>query len=437
MNQHKSLNGSRHGASSYSKMPIKRMLSYILLGTCCFYGGLMVGMSSSTTAAATPSCPEFKGCPECPTVGAPKVERALERPVVSSASGSAPNSGSSLPPSLSGFLANYGTIPRDDFLEHFDIGVPIDDTKDGQDEVLIFYSGQPTLPNKSNGGKYLSLSAEEATQNCLSMKVILQGPYNKNTKQCVAIVPQWESYYVHKYMRVARTGQNPLDAKLPLRYVSRSHNSKGQFASNPDAAKTKASHEVLVDYLQVLEGTLERLKPIAVQAAGKGKTIVVLVCNLGQSELFLNFVCGARAKGLDLSNLLMFATDKETYQLSQELGIAAFYDETIFADMPTTAANHYGDRVFARMMMAKVYCVHLVNQLGYNVLFQDVDVVWYRNPLPYFEQKGITEEWDMMFQDDGARSDRYAPYSPNTGRLRTNGNKYTAYLVDCFRSMLR
>jgi hypothetical protein len=150
------------------------------------------------------------------------------------------------------------------------------------------------------------------------------------------------------------------------------------------------------------------------------------VCNLGHAELFHNFVCGARAKGLDLSKLLMFATDKETYQLSKQLGIAAFYDETIFADMPTTAANAYGDKVFAKMMMAKVYCVHLVNQLGYNVLFQDVDVVWYRNPLPYFEQKEITEEWDMMFQDDGARgTSRYAPYSPNTGRPRTNGNKHS------------
>ena len=148
-------------------------------------------------------------------------------------------------------------------------------------------------------------------------------------------------------------------------------------------------------------------------------------------DLFQEHIIVGTTKEYAGSNLLLFATDKETYQLSQKLGIAAFYDETIFADMPTSAANSYGDRVFAKMMMAKVYCVHLVNQLGYNVLFQDVDVVWYRNPLPYFEQKEITEEWDMMFQDDGARSDRYAPYSPNTGtsRMRPYKRKQIEHLL--------
>jgi hypothetical protein len=420
MNQDKSLNGSK-SISSF-KMPIATMLSHLILGTCCFYVGVMVGMSSNMIATVDATSPVdaklvcFEtNCPECPTVATPKVERGLERPVVSSKSASR----SSLPASLNGFLVDYGTIPRDDFLETFEIGVPLDDTKDGQ-EVMIFYTGGQTLPNKSKDGKYLSLSAEEATQNCLTMKVVLQGKYNKDSKQCLAIVPQWESYHVHKFMRLSRNGKSPLDAKLPLRYVSRSHNTKGEYASSPNAAQTKASHDVLVEYLQNLEGTLGKLKPIAKSVAGKGKTIVVLVCNLGQAELFHNFVCGARAKGLDLSKLLMFATDKETYALAQKLGIAAYYDEKIFANMPTSAANNYGDRIFAKMMMAKVYCVHLVNQLGYNVLFQDVDVVWYRNPLTYFEQPGITDEWDMMFQDDGARSDRFAPYSPNTGRLQSS-----------------
>jgi hypothetical protein len=66
------------------------------------------------------------------------------------------------------------------------------------------------------------------------------------------------------------------------------------------------------------------------------------------------------------------------------------------------------------MMMAKVYSVHLMSVLGYDILFQDVDVVWYKNPLSFFEspQSG---DFDIYFQDDGAHSARYAPYSPNTG----------------------
>jgi hypothetical protein len=145
----------------------------------------------------------------------------------------------------------------------------------------------------------------------------------------------------------------------------------------------------------------------------KSNAFVVMVCNKGQSVLLHNFVCNARAKGLDLSRVVMFATDEYTRKLCEELGIAAFYDEGIFGSMPETAAMRYGDRSFAKMMMAKVFCVHLVISLGYDVLFQDVDVIWWKNPLEYFVQ--ADPEWDMFFQDDGARSVRYQPYSPNTG----------------------
>ena len=48
------------------------------------------------------------------------------------------------------------------------------------------------------------------------------------------------------------------------------------------------------------------------------------------------------------------------------------------------AADEYGDDKFTAMMMAKVICVQLVSMLRFNFLFQDVDVVWYKNPLRYF-----------------------------------------------------
>ena len=48
-------------------------------------------------------------------------------------------------------------------------------------------------------------------------------------------------------------------------------------------------------------------------------------------------------------------------------------------------------------MLAKVICVHLVNDLGYDLLFQDVDVSWYRNPFDYF-QAAENDGFDMYFQ---------------------------------------
>lgn len=99
--------------------------------------------------------------------------------------------------------------------------------------------------------------------------------------------------------------------------------------------------------------------------------------------------------------------------------------------MPEQAAARYGDGKFTGMMMAKVFCVHLLTQLDYNVLFQDVDVVWYRNPVEYFLRE-IDDDFDIYFQDDGAHSVRYAPYSPNTGFYFVRAIDRTRYLFNCF-----
>lgn len=55
-----------------------------------------------------------------------------------------------------------------------------------------------------------------------------------------------------------------------------------------------------------------------------------------------------------------------------------------FGDVPTGAASRYGDRKFVAMMLAKTLVPQLVSMLGYDFLFQDVDIVWYKNPISYF-----------------------------------------------------
>ena len=85
-------------------------------------------------------------------------------------------------------------------------------------------------------------------------------------------------------------------------------------------------------------------------------------------------------------------------------------------------------------MFAKVVCVQLINHLGYDLLFQDVDVVWYKNPLEYFhDTTNPYHDFDMYFQDDGAHSARYAPYSANSGFYYVRSNEKTRYL---FTSLL-
>ena len=89
------------------------------------------------------------------------------------------------------------------------------------------------------------------------------------------------------------------------------------------------------------------------------------------------------------------------------------------------------------MTTCKVLCVLYPLLLGYDVLFQDVDIVWLtpdRDPLRFFQDESSKlSHFDVIFQHDGANSIRYAPYSANSGFYYARANKRTQYL---FTSLL-
>ena len=75
-----------------------------------------------------------------------------------------------------------------------------------------------------------------------------------------------------------------------------------------------------------------------------------MVTNQGQAQLFWNFVCVARARSVDLSHLLLFASDVETHELAQTLGMLTFFDESVrlwgSACWSSLCANDRAPRVF-------------------------------------------------------------------------------------------
>jgi len=90
--------------------------------------------------------------------------------------------------------------------------------------------------------------------------------------------------------------------------------------------------------------------------------------------------------------------------------------------------------MYKTIVLRKVVAVHLVNMLGYDLLFQDVDIVWYRDPLKLFHnQTHSLSKFDILFADDGARWVMTFPYSANTGFFYARHNERTRHL---FRSWL-
>jgi hypothetical protein len=270
------------------------------------------------------------------------------------------------------------------------------------------------------------------------MKIVVTNPKpkrpktrpDKEHKQCIAIMGNWESAHVHKWKRPE--GRR----KQELKYAP------SQRAELPSREETRASNSDLQSYLSVYEDARENLRPIADKVARGGSVdgergpIVVMVANHGQSQFFINFVCAANSRGLDISRILLFATDQETYHLTESMGIAVFYDDRVFASIPSGAAKVYHDINYGRIMMSKVYCVHLINSMGYDLLFQDIDLVWYKNSLDYFKTVA-SQDFDMYFQHDGEHHpERFAPpLAANTGFYYVRHNERTEHFFSVFVRM--
>jgi len=170
------------------------------------------------------------------------------------------------------------------------------------------------------------LTPTTATKHCHNMKVVLTKP--NQHKQCLAIMGQWESYHVHRFARFPPDMSGPVNEKNALQYVSRVPGDDGRVIERRGSFVTKMWDKMLIEYLSNFDTVMEQLKPIAEKVA-KDNTIVVMVCNFGQSELLMNFACAARSRGLDLSQVLVFCTDLETKAIAEGLGLTAFYDELV------------------------------------------------------------------------------------------------------------
>lgn len=265
-----------------------------------------------------------------------------------------------------------------EFLNQSNLGVPI---QMGDEKAIILYNSPKALPKDAQN---------DPLKNCRMLKIILH--QTNRPRECVALVPQYESFHLHRVMRVPKD-HGPVSPKHPFRVVSRTNNQDNLSWDFPD--DYASFYSMLGNYLTTLDSTLAQLRPIA-ESVARNNTVVAMVCNQGQSELLLNFVC----QGHDTSQFLIFATDMETFRVAKELDLSVFLLEV---GAPKSAAQEYMDESFRMMMVAKLYCAHLISELGMNFLFQDVDVVWKRNPLSFFQTQ---DEYDIYFQDDGGRTDR-------------------------------
>lgn len=376
------------------------------------------------------------------------------------------------PKSTSSYTAGMLRVPKTELMETYDMGVPYSLKARDNSEALIIYNTPESLPSDvsikhdalfghhtaNNNGVTTQSTAvannlTSALENCDALNIMFtDAQHNRPASvECTTIIGDFESYHKNRWVRIRPKttweDQMPymipkLDKGVPLRHVGRitmENQGIDEYPSPPideiseKTGKVYEHWKALRRFFENVYTILDQLKTI-LDPIVKENTVVVMTVNKGQSLLLTNFVCNAHSRGFDISNVLVFPTDEESRKLAEGLGLAYYYDEINLGHMPEKEATYYGDDTFAAMMFAKILCVYYINLLGYDVLFQDVDITWLRDPLEFFHNKtnAAVQSYDIAFQHDGSPQPRFAPYSANSGFYYVRWNKRTQYLFTSF-----
>ena len=176
---------------------------------------------------------------------------------------------------------------------------------------------------------------------------------------------------------------------------------------------------------EVVRLFLELMGP-PIDENGNRRTAIIMVANEGVMDLVLNFMCSGDAAGIDLSSFVIFLGQDEYSDLVKSFGAKSFYHYALGL-MPSKHSESYADRAFSRIMWLKVTSVYIALTAGFNVVFQDADLVWIKDPIPYLES---LHNYDMIFMDDGARTPRFSPFFTNTGFYFTRNTPKTMFLQE-------
>lgn len=398
--------GGRNHHGSRKTINLTQLITLVVFSATSFYCGTLVGWNAAgSSSASTTSSYRQTNCEDvCSKMVAEKCNTPDNNntPV---AAGSSKRFSRKLSHWANGLIS----VNRKDMFDTYDFGVPMNHPNAENEDILMLYNEHRALPTDRSlsrlaeyNGDIPQTSAKVATENCDTMSVVfIKNPDPRNNRQCIALVGgQYQGYHVQRYQRLIGEGaQGKTDSSAPLRVTSRMTNGAGydEFIL-PKPNHLKMHQEIMRTYFHNLNKIRDELDAILKKIA-VNNSVVVMTVNKGQSELLINFVCSARARGFNLDNVIVFPTDKFSKDISDGLGLASYYSRELMSHVPQKEAARYGDSTFGSIMMAKVLCVHLVNDLGYDILFQDVDIIWYRNPFEYFNSDAHSD-FDVYFQGE-------------------------------------
>ncbi|GKY93761.1 hypothetical protein MPSEU_000343300 [Mayamaea pseudoterrestris] len=350
-----------------------------------------------------------------------------------------------IPPEIDGYIAGMARVSRLDLLQKIDTGFPLEASSDGNREIVILYDHVRSLPFGQSAKQFTYYrDSLQALQNCRQLRIVSMDPNVENSnKTCLAL--HGHSTEPHPLVNTWKQQLQPPQRngkQQTLQYVV-----EPKLSLPPKPVTVAAAQQALMEYLDWYPGQLNELKSVLGPIAKRhDKLIVVMVVTAGHLPLLMNYLCACRKAKVDTSGIVVFATDAATYEHLKNVGsITTFNFGPLFAPATTTKSTlsatltlpddaEYGTLDYGRIMMSKIYAVHLVNLCGHDVLFQDVDIVPHKaDYIDYFVNTVAKRRYpgfDVYMQyDHAAHLAQYAPYGGNSGFYFLKHNAKTIYLM--------
>ena len=145
------------------------------------------------------------------------------------------------------------------------------------------------------------------------------------------------------------------------------------------------------------------------------------------APLFENWLHSCVRNGIEPhNNLIVFCLDQEAAQLADTLGVKHyFFDPEYYS--PAGKSERFGDEWFRNTILYKNAVISESLTLGASLLFQDVDLIWFKDPFVYLEES--RQHYDIQIMYDGPNPNGRPIYG-NTGFMYLQSNDLTKALFE-------
>jgi len=149
------------------------------------------------------------------------------------------------------------------------------------------------------------------------------------------------------------------------------------------------------------------------ERATKEGFVLLTAVSYNYCEYLLNLICNLERLRKSFQHMVIAALDKEMYDWGALRGLPVFLPSSQLNDNNTTVSSgyDYGSQNFRAITKLKSRSALEVMNVGYSVVYSDVDITWFQDPFESLRPYTMKNSTALMIQSN-------APYAPHLADLK-------------------